>query len=258
MKPTQLFLATLACAVFAQPVFANDSANDISAGQGADPSLDQSAQPRGGRYDRRNTDRGRDRMLEGRESEREDRQDWQDRRDRERGPQDRESSRRDSARQERGNSEKKERTESCEESVQVRALQPLAFGTILLSNKVSSGFVSVTPDGDVVKSDDLIVKSEPVQAELELCGPPNTDVVIVMAQPSYRMEFEAGQQAGELNRFTIKGRGIALERIDEERWEGRLGPSGRARILVGATANLRPGDRRGTITTQVSVRAEAK
>jgi hypothetical protein len=154
--------------------------------------------------------------------------------------------------------DKSNRASSCEEALQLRAVQPLVLGTVLWSKSKESGFVAVTAEGDVLKSDELIVKKQPAQAELALCGAPNQAIVLVLAQPSYAMKTASGQVVGELSQFSLKGRGVELERIDEERWEGRLGPSGRALIQVGASAQLKPGAVLGILTTDVLINAEAK
>lgn len=161
-------------------------------------------------------------------------------------------------RAERDKSTKPEPSQPCEELVQLRAVQPLVLGTVMFSQRLEAGFVAVTPQGDVLKSDELILKKQAAQAELVLCGAPLQEVVLLLAQPSYPMKDAGGKVLGELGRFTLKGRGIDLERVDAERWEGRLGPSGRAEIQVGATAQLRSFSNPGVLMTEVVLKATPK
>ncbi|RNF85247.1 DUF4402 domain-containing protein [Montanilutibacter psychrotolerans] len=145
---------------------------------------------------------------------------------------------------------------ACDQRLELRTLRPLDFGDVRIKAR-QSGFVSVRPDGGVIKSDNVVVRRDPVSGEMDVCGAPGQRIAVVVRTPVAPTHMPQGRPAAtHISQFMIKDQGLQLERIDAERWEGQLGASGRARLFVGATLMFRDDGVHGALTSSVSIDVE--
>jgi hypothetical protein len=147
---------------------------------------------------------------------------------------------------------------ACDQNLELRSLRPLDFGDVRIK-AMQSGFVSVLPDGSVIKSGNVVVRRDPGPGEMEVCGEPGQRVAVVVRTPDSQAYMAQGRPAAtQVSQFVIKGQGFQLERIDAERWEGQLGPSGRARLLVGATLMFEGSGLHGALISSASIDVEPR
>jgi hypothetical protein len=147
---------------------------------------------------------------------------------------------------------------ACDRRLELRTLSPLDFGDVRIKAQ-QSGFVSVRPDGSVIKSDNVVVRRDPVAGEMEVCGEPGQRVAVMVRTPEAQTSLPQGRAAAtQVSQFVIDSAGLQLERIDAERWEGQLGPSGRARLRVGATLVFQGNGVHGGLTSSVSIDVEPR
>ncbi|WP_223619397.1 DUF4402 domain-containing protein [Lysobacter sp. ESA13C] len=147
---------------------------------------------------------------------------------------------------------------ACDQRLELRTLRPLDFGEVRIKAR-QSGFVSVRPDGGMIKSDNVVVRRDPVAGEMEVCGEPGQRMAVVVRTPEAQTHMPQGRPAAtQVSQFVIEGPGLQLERIDAERWEGQLGASGRARLLVGATLVFQGNGVHGGWTSSVSIDVEPR
>jgi hypothetical protein len=141
----------------------------------------------------------------------------------------------------------------CNQKLQLRTIHPLDFGDVRLRAQ-ESGFVSVSTDGILLRSDNVLVRHDPTAALVDVCGKPNQDVVIVLKTPEVLVQAHLGDPAAKhVNRFVIKGMGMKLESKGGERWEGKLGSSGRASLLMGATLAFQPNGVQGPFVSSIAL-----
>lgn len=141
----------------------------------------------------------------------------------------------------------------CNQKLQLRTLHALDLGDVRVRAQ-ESGFVSVATDGVVLRSDNVLVRHHPNAALVEVCGRPNQPVIIVLKTPEVLVQAHLGDPAAKhVNRFVIKGQGMQLESMGGGRWEGKLGPSGRASLLMGATLAFQPNGVQGPFVSSVSL-----
>lgn len=150
------------------------------------------------------------------------------------------------------------KTSACEQDLELRTLRSLDFGDVRIKAG-QVGFVSVRPDGGVIKSDNVVVRRGPIPGEIEVCGAPGQLVAVVVRTPVVPADAPQGRSAAtHISQFIIKDQGLQLERIDAERWEGKLGVSGHGRLLVGATLKFQGGGVHGALSSQVSIDVEPR
>lgn len=128
--------------------------------------------------------------------------------------------------------------ETCLDGPKLRMIQPLDFGDLAMAKKMP-GFVTVTSAFNQSLSPTLTALRPPQPGELSLCGTPQQEIDIVIAQASLPLRGSSGPPlANTVKDFTIAGEGISLIRISAGRWRGTIGDSGRATIRIGATLDL--------------------
>lgn len=141
----------------------------------------------------------------------------------------------------------------CAVVPELQTVRPLDFGdTRIVAGH--SGFLMVSPRGEVAHAASVLVYRMPQPAELSLCGDPHQDIAIVIEQPSLNLHSASGYPiAREVTHIKVEGSGIALTRTEPGRWEGRLSESGRAKVLVGATLYLSANGTHGTAGADISI-----
>jgi hypothetical protein len=141
----------------------------------------------------------------------------------------------------------------CSQSLQLRTINGMDFGDVRVRAQ-ESGFVSVATDGAVLKSDNVLVRHDPTAAVIDVCGKPNQAMTIVIKTAEVAVKvLEGDRTTKRINRFVIKGQGMTLEYLGAERWEGKLGASGRATLLVGATLVFKANSLQGTFVSNVAL-----
>jgi len=126
----------------------------------------------------------------------------------------------------------------CTGEPQLRLLRGLDFGDVRLAPG-ASGYVTVMPDGVVLNSGDVLVARAPVPGEMEICGAPDLDIAILIESPEIGLSEEGARTAARnAGGFLVDSSDMTLDRAEPGRWEGRLGPSGRAVLRFGATMFL--------------------
>jgi hypothetical protein len=89
---------------------------------------------------------------------------------------------------------------------------------------------------------------------IDVCGKPNQAVTIVIKTAEVAVRaLEGDRTAKRVNPFLIKGQGMALETMGAERWEGKLGASGRATLLIGATLVFKANGPQGAFVSNVAL-----
>lgn len=140
----------------------------------------------------------------------------------------------------------------------LRAEQALDLGDVRIQRD-RDGYLSVSPRGEVVNAVSVMVRREPMPAMLSLCGQAEQDVAILVQQPSLRLSMPgADPVAREVRDIRVEGQGIALQKVEDGRWEGRLGPTGRATILVGATVYFSATGKHGTAGADIEIDVVAR
>lgn len=140
----------------------------------------------------------------------------------------------------------------------LRAEQALDLGDVRIQRD-RDGYLSVSPRGEVVNAVSVMVRREPMPAMLSLCGQAEQDVAILVQQPSLRLSMPgADPVAREVRDIRVEGQGIALQKVEDGRWEGRLGPTGRASILVGATVYFSATGKHGTAGADIEIDVVAR
>jgi hypothetical protein len=141
----------------------------------------------------------------------------------------------------------------CDGEPQLRLLRGLDFGDVRLASG-AAGYITVMPDGVVLHSGDVLVVREPLPGEMEICSAPDLDIAILVESPELEL-LEGGAQraARSAGRFLVDSHDIALDRAEPGRWEGRLGPSGRAIIRIGATLDIDSNHTHGNAAGAISI-----
>lgn len=146
----------------------------------------------------------------------------------------------------------------CAAVPSLRAEQPLDLGDVRIQRD-RDGYLSVSPRGEVINAVSVMVRREPMPAMLSLCGAAEQDVAILIQQPSLRLSMPgANPVAREVRDIRVEGQGIALQKVEDGRWEGRLGPTGRATILVGATVYFSATGKHGTAGADIEIDVVAR
>lgn len=140
----------------------------------------------------------------------------------------------------------------------LRAEQALDMGDVRIQRD-RDGYLSVSPRGEVVNAVSVMVRREPMPAMISLCGQAEQDVAILVQQPSLRLSMPgADPVARDVRDIRVEGQGIALQKVEDGRWEGRLGPTGRATILVGATVYFSATGKHGTAGADIEIDVVAR
>jgi hypothetical protein len=136
-------------------------------------------------------------------------------------------------------------------------LRPLDLGDLRLQ-AAKGGYLGVAPDGAIANANEVLVRQRPEPGELELCGRALQRVAITIEASEMAFLDTQNRPTGrKVERIVMQGRGMRLERVAHDRWEGELGPTGRATILVGATAQLNPGLRQGPSQARLNIDVQA-
>lgn len=135
--------------------------------------------------------------------------------------------------------------DGCAAEPELRLLRELHFGDLRVQPR-EDGYVTVTPQGDVLAAGTVLVRSEPQPGELALCGPAYAAVVLEIAAPETTLDGEAGPPVARiLKEIVLGGEGMDLERRGPGIWRGELPESGQAVIRLGGTLELHGGGSHG-------------
>ena len=146
----------------------------------------------------------------------------------------------------------------CGSVPELRYLRPLDFGDIRIPDR-QSGYLTVTPRGAYVNSTNVLVTREPLAGELALCGPAEQPVAITVEQPQVAMGIDGGRPvAREIKEISIEADGMRLQRTEPGRWEGTLGPTGRATVRLGATVYFSAAGKHGTAGAEIDINVVAR
>ncbi len=141
----------------------------------------------------------------------------------------------------------------CAADLRLTLMTPLDFGDVRIPPG-RRGYVYLDANGAVSHSPWVLLRRDPAPGELQLCGRADQRLAIIVNHPEPEMAASGGTPvARRLQDIALKGRGIHLQRVAPDRWEGRLGPEGRARVRLGATLYLESGGRHGAASASISL-----
>lgn len=141
----------------------------------------------------------------------------------------------------------------CEKYPTITMLHALDFGDLRISPNID-GYITVDPRGLAANSASVLVRRDPLPADLAICGTPNKPLTIRINQPTLSLATGAGTSVAKVvKNFTVSGDGVTLQNTAPGQWDGLLGNTGRATIHVGATLLLGAGGNQGVASADIPV-----